>query len=138
MAMNPVEHRHGGGNHQHIGHAGTIGRDAPPVQKVGLIAARGGLVGSEDELLPLQPRPTRLKSFVLPQIVSLSRSVILLFLLNHYLGKICSVLDPGIILMLNYIGLKFSLICSYPKLSLIFGYIFGYIMDALKHILRIQ
>ena len=39
MAMNPVEHPHGGGNHQHIGHAGTIRRDAPPVQKVGLIAA---------------------------------------------------------------------------------------------------
>lgn len=53
----------------------------------------GGLVGSEDKLLPLQPRPTRLKSFVLQQIVSLSRSVILLFLLHHYLGKICSDLD---------------------------------------------
>ncbi|KAK9232116.1 hypothetical protein WN943_022359 [Citrus x changshan-huyou] len=41
VAMNPVEHPHGGGNHQHIGHASTIRRDAPPVQKVGLIAARG-------------------------------------------------------------------------------------------------
>ncbi|KAH9714712.1 hypothetical protein KPL71_020758 [Citrus sinensis] len=40
VAMNPVEHPHGGGNHQHIGHASTIRRDAPPVQKVGLIAAR--------------------------------------------------------------------------------------------------
>ncbi|KAG8090920.1 hypothetical protein GUJ93_ZPchr0011g27482 [Zizania palustris] len=41
VSMNPVEHPHGGGgNHQHIGHASTIRRDAPPGQKVGLIAAR--------------------------------------------------------------------------------------------------
>ncbi|KAJ7981651.1 60S ribosomal protein L2 [Quillaja saponaria] len=40
VAMNPVEHPHGGGNHQHIGHASTVGRDAPPRQKVGLFAAR--------------------------------------------------------------------------------------------------
>ena len=40
VAMNPVEHPHGGGNHQHIGHASTTRRDAPPGQKVGLIAAR--------------------------------------------------------------------------------------------------
>ncbi|KAA8524543.1 hypothetical protein F0562_010966 [Nyssa sinensis] len=40
VAMNPVEHPHGGGNHQHIGHASTAFRDAPPGQKVGLIAAR--------------------------------------------------------------------------------------------------
>ncbi|XP_059450884.1 large ribosomal subunit protein uL2-like [Corylus avellana] len=40
VAMNPVEHPHGGGNHQHIGHASTVCRDAPPGQKVGLIAAR--------------------------------------------------------------------------------------------------
>merc|ERR1711912_184296 len=39
-AMNPVEHPHGGGNHQHIGHASTCRRDAPPGQKCGLIAAR--------------------------------------------------------------------------------------------------
>lgn len=38
--MNPVEHPHGGGNHQHIGHASTVRRSAPPGQKVGLIAAR--------------------------------------------------------------------------------------------------
>ncbi|MCO5552369.1 hypothetical protein L7F22_005880 [Adiantum nelumboides] len=31
VAMNPVEHPHGGGNHQHIGHASTVRRDAPPV-----------------------------------------------------------------------------------------------------------
>jgi len=40
VAMNPVEHPHGGGNHQHIGHASTIARHAAPGQKVGLIAAR--------------------------------------------------------------------------------------------------
>jgi large subunit ribosomal protein L8e len=40
VAMNPVDHPHGGGNHQHLGRAGTRRRDAPPGQKVGLIAAR--------------------------------------------------------------------------------------------------
>jgi len=40
VAMNPVDHPHGGGNHQHIGHPSTVRRDAPAGQKVGLIAAR--------------------------------------------------------------------------------------------------
>eukprot|EP00761_Pharyngomonas_kirbyi_P011239 gb/GECH01011264.1/.p1 GENE.gb/GECH01011264.1/~~gb/GECH01011264.1/.p1 ORF type:complete len:255 (+),score=30.30 gb/GECH01011264.1/:1-765(+) len=40
VAMNPVEHPHGGGNHQHIGHASTVRRGAPAGQKVGLIAAK--------------------------------------------------------------------------------------------------
>jgi hypothetical protein len=40
VAMNPVDHPHGGGNHQHIGKASTIARGAVPGQKVGLIAAR--------------------------------------------------------------------------------------------------
>eukprot|EP01071_Lankesteria_metandrocarpae_P013337 Lankesteria_metandrocarpae@DN7069_c0_g1_i1.p1 len=40
VAMNPVDHPHGGGNHQHIGHPSTVSRHAPPGQKVGLIAAR--------------------------------------------------------------------------------------------------
>merc|ERR1711918_195787 len=39
-AMNPVEHPHGGGNHQHVGHPTTVARDAPAGAKVGLIAAR--------------------------------------------------------------------------------------------------
>ncbi|XP_057418433.1 60S ribosomal protein L8-like [Lotus japonicus] len=39
-SSNPVEHPHGGGNHQHIGHASTVRRDAPLGQKVGLIAAK--------------------------------------------------------------------------------------------------
>lgn len=48
VAMNPVEHPHGGGNHQHIGKASTIARDRPHGKKVGLIAARrtGLLKGS--------------------------------------------------------------------------------------------
>ncbi|PWN23944.1 putative RPL2A-ribosomal protein L8.e [Microstroma glucosiphilum] len=40
VAMNPVDHPHGGGNHQHIGHASTVSRFAPSGQKAGLIAAR--------------------------------------------------------------------------------------------------
>jgi len=40
VCMNPVDHPHGGGNHQHIGHPSTVRRDAPPGKKVGLIAAR--------------------------------------------------------------------------------------------------
>jgi large subunit ribosomal protein L8e len=57
VAMNPVEHPHGGGNHQHIGHATTVRRDAPPGQKTGLIAARrtgrirGGKKGPANEIV---------------------------------------------------------------------------------------
>lgn len=40
VAMNPVEHPHGGGNHQHIGHPSTVRRDTPAGAKVGLVAAR--------------------------------------------------------------------------------------------------
>jgi len=49
VAMNPVDHPHGGGNHQHVGHPTTLSRFAPPGQKVGLIAARrtGRLRGGE-------------------------------------------------------------------------------------------
>jgi len=52
VARNPVEHRHGGGNHQHIGHPSTVRRHAPPGQKVGLIAARrtGRLRGGNAKL----------------------------------------------------------------------------------------
>lgn len=58
VAMNPVEHPHGGGNHQHVGHPTTQPRNAPPGQKVGLIAARrtgilrggkGNLVNKKDD-----------------------------------------------------------------------------------------
>ena len=49
VAMNPVEHPHGGGNHQHIGRPSTMSRMAPPGMKVGLIAARrtGRLKGAQ-------------------------------------------------------------------------------------------
>jgi len=52
VAMNPVDHPHGGGNHQHIGHPATVSRYAPPGQKVGLIAARrtGRLRGTKGEV----------------------------------------------------------------------------------------
>ena len=40
VAMNPVDHLHGGGNHQHIGRSSCVSRDAPSGQKVGQIAAR--------------------------------------------------------------------------------------------------
>jgi len=40
VAMNPVEHPHGGGNHQHIGMPSTVRRDTSAGRKVGLIAAR--------------------------------------------------------------------------------------------------
>merc|ERR1711862_418060 len=33
-AMNPVEHPHGGGNHQHVGHPTTVGRASCPGAKV--------------------------------------------------------------------------------------------------------
>merc|ERR1712207_90625 len=40
VCMNPVEHPHGGGNHQHVGKPTTVGRFRTPGRKVGLIAAR--------------------------------------------------------------------------------------------------
>ncbi|KAL7751564.1 60S ribosomal protein L2 [Sorochytrium milnesiophthora] len=52
VAMNPVDHPHGGGNHQHIGHASTVARDSPAGKKVGLIAARRtGLLRGSKKLL---------------------------------------------------------------------------------------
>merc|ERR1712173_82207 len=52
VAMNPVEHPHGGGNHQHIGKASTVRRDTSAGRKVGLIAARrtGRLRGSKSSV----------------------------------------------------------------------------------------
>merc|ERR1712046_162445 len=49
VAMNPVEHPHGGGNQQHLGKPGTIGRMVSAGAKVGQIAARrtGRLKGSQ-------------------------------------------------------------------------------------------
>jgi large subunit ribosomal protein L8e len=40
VAKNPVEHPHGGGNHQHIGKPSTVSKERPAGKKVGLIGAR--------------------------------------------------------------------------------------------------
>ncbi|MCK5258949.1 MAG: 50S ribosomal protein L2, partial [Thermoplasmatales archaeon] len=40
VAMNPVDHPHGGGGHQHVGKPYTVSRGAPPGRKVGSIAAK--------------------------------------------------------------------------------------------------
>jgi large subunit ribosomal protein L8e len=40
VVMNPVDHPHGGGNHEHIGKASTISRHTTAGRKAGLIAAR--------------------------------------------------------------------------------------------------
>jgi len=52
VTMNPVEHPHGGGNHQHIGHPSTVRRDTSAGRKVGLIAARrtGRIRGGKKEV----------------------------------------------------------------------------------------
>lgn len=41
VAMNPVEHPHGGGNHQHIGKASTVKRGTPAGRKVSAICTLG-------------------------------------------------------------------------------------------------
>lgn len=46
VAMNAVNHPHGGGSHQHVGKPSTVGYDAPPGRKVGR----------------LSPKPKRLKA----------------------------------------------------------------------------
>jgi large subunit ribosomal protein L8e len=52
VAMNPVEHPHGGGNHQHIGHPSTVKRDKSRGKKVGLIAARRtGLIRGSKKII---------------------------------------------------------------------------------------
>ncbi|EFH38647.1 hypothetical protein ARALYDRAFT_920799 [Arabidopsis lyrata subsp. lyrata] len=45
VAMNPVEHFHGGGNHQHIGQASTVRRDASPRRTGGLRGQDAASVG---------------------------------------------------------------------------------------------
>ncbi len=40
VAMNAVDHPHGGGGHQHLGRPSSVGRNTPPGRKVGHIAAR--------------------------------------------------------------------------------------------------
>jgi large subunit ribosomal protein L2 len=38
VAMNAINHPHGGGNHQHVGRPSTVGRGAPPGRKVGRLS----------------------------------------------------------------------------------------------------
>ncbi|MDD1768397.1 MAG: 50S ribosomal protein L2 [Methanomassiliicoccales archaeon] len=40
VAMNPVDHPHGGGSHQHVGKPSTVGRNAPPGRKVGRLSPK--------------------------------------------------------------------------------------------------
>jgi len=40
VAMNPVDHPHGGGGHQHVGKPSTVSRHVPPGRKVGNIAPK--------------------------------------------------------------------------------------------------
>jgi large subunit ribosomal protein L2 len=50
--MNPVDHPHGGGNHQAVHGPNSVSRNAPPGKKVGNIAPRRtgrGRVRAKDE-----------------------------------------------------------------------------------------
>ena len=40
VAMNPVNHPHGGGSHQHVGRPSTVGYGAPPGRKVGRLSPK--------------------------------------------------------------------------------------------------
>ncbi len=40
VAMNAVNHPHGGGNHQHVGRPSTVGRNTPPGRKVGRLSPK--------------------------------------------------------------------------------------------------
>jgi large subunit ribosomal protein L2 len=40
VAMNPVNHPHGGGAHQHVGKPSTVSRHAPPGRKVGRLSPK--------------------------------------------------------------------------------------------------
>lgn len=40
VAMNAVDHPHGGGSHQHVGKPSTVSRNAPPGRKVGHLAPK--------------------------------------------------------------------------------------------------
>lgn len=42
VAMNSVNHPHGGGGHPHVGRASTVSKHAPPGKKVGRLSSRKG------------------------------------------------------------------------------------------------
>ena len=60
VAMNPVEHPHGGGNHQRVGKPVTISQVAPPGKRCGLIGARrtGRLRGGVKAKLAMMHKDT--------------------------------------------------------------------------------
>ena len=61
VAMNPVEHPHGGGNHQHIGHPSTVSRRKSAGRSVGLISARrsGKLRGTRGSRISAYEKRTK-------------------------------------------------------------------------------
>jgi large subunit ribosomal protein L2 len=42
VAMNAVNHPHGGGGHPHVGRPSTVSKHAPPGKKVGRLSSRKG------------------------------------------------------------------------------------------------
>ena len=42
VAMNAVNHPHGGGGHPHVGRPSTVSKNAPPGMKVGRLSSRKG------------------------------------------------------------------------------------------------
>lgn len=65
VAMNPVEHPHGGGNHQHVGHPTTANRAAPPGMKVPWQLARPQLTAPcPVSRVRGDPAPSRLAVFL--------------------------------------------------------------------------
>jgi len=61
VAVNPVDHKFGGGNHQHLGAPATVSRRATPGQKVGKVAARrtGLLRGSKKNKVAIMDQPKK-------------------------------------------------------------------------------
>jgi large subunit ribosomal protein L2 len=49
IAMNPINHPHGGGSHQHIGRPSSVGRGTWPGRKVGRLAPKRGKARGKPE-----------------------------------------------------------------------------------------
>jgi large subunit ribosomal protein L2 len=47
VAMNAVNHPHGGGGHPHVGRPSTVSKHAPPGKKVGRLSSRKGGKGKK-------------------------------------------------------------------------------------------
>ncbi|GKT25438.1 60S ribosomal protein L8 [Aduncisulcus paluster] len=84
VAMDPVYHPHGGGNHQHCSSSTCVGRRYAPGQKVGLIAARQTGYGGKKKLKDLRiifgeltskvPKKTFTKSEIIPAILDIQKT----------------------------------------------------------------